>query len=230
MKNEMKIIVGIATTGNRLESLKLVIESLENNTIKPDEINIYDNTLEDVDYTDNGKFYFLKDYKEPVYYFTMDDDILYPETYIEDMINAIEKHKCIVTHHGRFVTKFNVNYYKGHGAIRCLSANFVEKQIDVAGTGVTAFRTDYFNPKQIYKSKYKRMSDCVFSLEAAKKGKTIMCLPHDKGYFKDLSKNQTDSCYTSEVKTDCKEQIEHTNKILTIKNENRRNRNINKRK
>jgi GT2 family glycosyltransferase len=199
----MQIIIGIATTGSkeRFETLALTVDSLNNNTIKPDHIHVYDNSKESVDYSDLAKFYFLKQYDEPIYYFSCDDDILYPKTYIEDMINAIEKHKTIVTHHGRILNKLDVNYYNGgHKPFACLHQNLHERLIDVAGTGVTAFRTDYFNPVDLYKQsyKFKRMSDIVFSYQAAKQNKFITILPHSKGYFKDLSKGQTDSCYLTE--------------------------------
>jgi hypothetical protein len=71
-------------------------------------------------------------------------------------------------------------------------------QIDVAGTGVTAFDTDYFNPTEIYKSEYKRMSDLVFSLEAKKQGKTILLTTHKKGFVMQIDIDQTTSCHAIE--------------------------------
>jgi hypothetical protein len=67
-----------------------------------------------------------------------------------------------------------------------LDDNDKEQVIDVAGTGVTAFRTDYFNPVDLWKSKDKRMSDLIFSLEAARSQKEITILQHKRGWLKDL--------------------------------------------
>jgi hypothetical protein len=175
----MKRVVGIATFKGREKFLEKTIKSLINQV---DEINIYDNEV-NPDLTDNGKFYFLQNYKKPIYYFSCDDDIIYPPTYIKDMVNAINDCKSIVTHHGRKLQKKGVSYYKGHVAYRCTHRVNRKKIIDVGGTGVTGFRTDYFNPIHIYKSEHKKMSDLVFALEARKQKKLITLLPHYAGYI-----------------------------------------------
>jgi len=175
----MKIVVGIATFKGREEYLKKTIESLQNQV---DEINVYDNEI-NPNLTDNGKFYFLHKYKEPVYYLSCDDDIIYPPTYAKDMVKAINECKSIVTHHGRKLVRKGVSYYKGHTTYRCTRRVNRKCLIDVPGTGVTGFRTDYFNPIHIYKSEHKKMSDLVFALEARKQKKLITLLPHYTGYI-----------------------------------------------
>jgi hypothetical protein len=179
----MKIVVGMATTNNRASFCEIAVESL---VYQADEIIVYNNSNEDHDYTDNAKFHALTLFNEPVYYFSCDDDILYPADYVSTMIEAIERTGTIVTHHGRKLLGLDKNYYREHQGFRCLDENNTEQLIDVAGTGVTAFRTDYFNPKEIYKATDKRMSDLVFSLEVAKQGKEITLLKHAKGWLKDL--------------------------------------------
>jgi hypothetical protein len=217
----MKIIFNIATIGDRPESLNKVLESLNNQTIKIDEINIYDNSKEDIDLDAKGKFYFLQFYNEPVYYFTGDDDIYYPPTYIKDMILAIDKYKCIVTHHGRRLLGENRKYYQGHKAFKFSSTNKHEIFIDVAGTGVTAFSTDYFNPIDLIDKSQRRMVDLLFSLEAAKVDKDIMLLKHTTGYFKPLQLlfKQNDSCFTSGYRSTQRDQIILANEIYKIKNQ-----------
>jgi len=187
---KMKTVVGIATFKGRENVLKRTIKSLMGQV---DEIRIYNNEKREIDLTDNGKFYFLQEYTEPIYYFSCDDDIVYPKTYIKDMIRSIEKHKTIVTHHGRKLKGKGVGYYRGHLAFRCTGKVESDKVIDVAGTGVTGFRTDYFNPVDIYKSEYKCMSDLVFSLQARKEGKVITVLQHKAGYLiaQELPLNKT---------------------------------------
>ncbi len=86
--------------------------------------------------------------------------------------------------------------------------------IDVCGTGVTAFRTDYFNPIGIYKSEHKRMSDLVFSLEAIKQNKKIMQLKHKQGWIK---QQIVSSSIASTYVNNCKEQILLANQIIELK-------------
>jgi hypothetical protein len=176
----------MATTREREHIAKEAIESLESQV---DEVFLYNNGEAKAmglrDLTDNGKFWAVDMYEEPIYYFSCDDDIIYPPTYVEDMIAKIEEHKCIVTHHGRRL-KEGHRYYRQPYGYSCLNFNPRDYPIDVAGTGVCAFSTQYFKPSSIYKSKYLRMADLVFSLEATYQNKKIMVLAHPKGYLKAL--------------------------------------------
>jgi len=206
----MKIIVGIATMNGREEQLKETFESL---CPYVDGINIYHNGIEPIDYTDNSKFESIQRYNEPIYFFSCDDDIIYPKDYISKTIELIEEYKCIITYHGRILKGKGLNYYKGHQAFHCKGANYVNRYIDVAGTGVTAFRTDYFNPIEIYKSKYKRMFDLVFSLEAKKQGKKILLGKHDANWIKVQNIPLENTIYGMEVK-DCSIQNSLADEIL----------------
>lgn len=197
-KLDKPIYVGIATMKGREESLKKTLESLNNQTLKPTKIIVYNNAVEKVDYTDNAKFYGLSQIKGHCYYFSCDDDLEYDFNYIQDMVNAIIKHKCIVTHHGRILLGLSRNYFRGHKAFRCLGDNREECFIDVAGTGVTAFDTSYFNDKTLFKAQDKRMSDLVFSLRVARERKKIKVLKHHGNYIKQLPIDHSTSCYTTE--------------------------------
>lgn len=177
----MKIVIGIATMQGRKKYLEKTLESLVNQGA---EIHVYHNNKETIDYTDNGKFYPLHKFKdEPIYFLSCDDDIIYPTTYVQDMVEAIDLFGRIVTHHGRILLGENRSYYHGHKAFRCSSEIKENVFLDVAGTGVTGFRTDYFNPINLHESRFQRMSDLVFSLAAAINGKEIVLLTHAKDYF-----------------------------------------------
>jgi len=212
-RTKLKVVVAIATYANR--DIKPTINSLASQV---DVIRIYDNEKREVNLTDNGKFYFLQEYKEPVYYFTCDDDIIYPPTYVRDMIAAIERTGTIVTHHGRLLTGgLNANYYKGHKPFRCMKTNHSECLIDIAGTGVTAWRTDYFNPVDLYKDPRHKMTDILIGIEAVKQGKKITVLRHEYGYFKENAAPIEHQIYWQQINTDQREQIEGCNELLRIK-------------
>lgn len=207
----MRIIVGIATFNNR--DISKTLESLENQV---DTIHVYNNETRDINLTDNGKFYFLDEYKEPVYYFTCDDDLIYPPDYVYKTIQAIEKYQCIVTYHGRKLLGLNRSYYRGHTSFACLHTHPHDVEIDVCGTGVTAFRTDYFNPKTIWSSEDKRMSDLVFSLEAAEQGKKIIHIGHEGKWLKYYAPPKGTTIYEMENRNESR-QIEIANKIWRLK-------------
>ena len=138
------------------------------------------------DYTDNAKFEpldckILDTSKE--YYFSCDDDIIYPSDYVEKTVANIKRYGIIVTYHGRKLQGLDRNYYRGHKAFRCLGEVTEDVVIDVAGTGVTAFDTRYFHPEEIAQDKRQKMSDLLFSLEASKQKKVIGCCSHEAGWI-----------------------------------------------
>lgn len=223
----MKRTANLATFPARENYLKLMLQSIENQF---NEIRIFANGYDEVpewmdkytvaygcDLTDNGKFYFLSTLKKPEFYFSLDDDIVYPPTYACDMITKIKEHGTIVTHHGRLLLNQNVSYYRGHKSFHCMNNNLVEGIIDVAGTGVTAFDTSYFNPKKIFESKDLKMSDLVFSLEASKQNKKITVLSHECGYLKALPIPIEQTIFGTEHQRE-ERQIQIANEIFRIKN------------
>lgn len=219
MERRLPIVIGMATFDGkgREESIVKAVNSLVSQLSKGDEIRIYNNATAEINLTDNGKFYFLSKLDKPVYYFTCDDDLEYPPTYINDMVEAIERTKTIVTHHGRILMGPNRNYYRGHQAFRCLNDVNEELVIDVPGTGVTAFSTEYFNPINLWAAPQKKMSDIVFGYQAAIENKTITLLKHKAGYIKQVPLGFRDTICGQESVTSCVNQVELSNKIWNLK-------------
>ena len=209
----MKTVIGIETN-NREKYLKNTLKSLAG---QADDILIYDNKKENIDYKANAKFIFLKDYNEPVYYFSCDDDIIYPPDYVQITKKYIEKYQSIITYHGDILIKKNSNNYPEFRRFHFKSEIKKAKVVHVAGTGLTAFRTDYFNPVDIYDSEYKNMVDQLFSLEAAKQHRQIVIPPHEKDIFisQPIPTNKTIWGKHGNTRP---EQIYLANEILRLKN------------
>jgi hypothetical protein len=169
----------------------------------------------DGDLTDLGKFRFLvgngfpRDKHE--YYFTLDDDLIYPETYADDMVSSIKEHGCIVTHHGRRLLGKGLPYYKGHELTMCLNANPTDHKVDVGGTGVMAFNTHYYRPL-IFRYSRQCMADLVLAEDASLKGKDIVCLAHPSDYFGYLNPKET--IHDTEHRTDQQRLIRVADKIF----------------
>ena len=209
----MKITANIATYPPRKESLKRMLESIAgqfdevrvcfNEYKNQDEIYNFGHWFTDTyatsfvicwpveNLTDNGKFYGLDRITEPEYYFTLDDDLIYPPDYVEKTLEALKVYGCIVSHHGRRLLGTGLNYYKGHKAFRCLDEIKEAERIDVPGTGVMAFDTRYFHPKGLAHDPRQRMSDLIFAEAAAKAGKQIGVLPHPLGWIKHINNKET---------------------------------------
>jgi glycosyltransferase involved in cell wall biosynthesis len=209
----MKTIAVIATTGNRKEELKRAVSSLVDQV---DELLIYDNS-KNPDLTDNAKFYYLQFQKDPVYYITADDKIIYPPNYVETLKKAIDKHQCVCTFHGRLLVD-GPKYYNGrHIVFHYLQDVPSSVRVDVPGTGVMGFRTDHFNPENLYKSEYKRMSDLTFALEAKRAGVKIICLKHERNWLKSLYLRDSISVKMSKPGADQSKYVELMKRILNEK-------------
>lgn len=193
----MKVVAGMATFARRDR-----VQAIASMQCQVDRLHLYDNAVEPFDLTDLGKFHGLKCFDKPVYYFSCDDDIIYPPDYVAKMIKWIEHFdgNSIVTSHGRKLKGPGRHYYNDHQQFNCKSFVNGVHRIDVAGTGVTAFRTDKFNPVEVLSSSDRRMADLVFSLEAARAGFPIHVVPHRSGYFKTLNVPQHLTCFGMESK------------------------------
>lgn len=209
----MKTTFNIATYPLRFKTLQLVVDSVVDQV---DLVRIYCNETKNLDDVqrhfnrsydgkvllingdgpdwnlyDNGKFAGLDLIKEPEYYFTGDDDLIYPEGYVEKGKKDIKTFGCIITYHGRIIETAGVNYYYGHKTFRCLEAQTDNIIVDVAGSGVTCFDTRYFHPKGLAHDPRVRMSDLVFSEEAMRQGKRIGCCARPSGWLEHIDNPQT---------------------------------------
>jgi hypothetical protein len=199
----MKTLFSFATYPARKRECMLMLQSIEGQF---DEVHCYYNNVAtrptwmpewvnvvcggDNDLTDIGKFFALKPDLDCIF-FTGDDDMIYPKDYAKEITKWLGLYGCIVTLHGR-VLKPNVkDYYMSHETFRVSRDETETKELDVAGTGVTAFNTKYFNPYWIVHTTQRRMSDLTFSLEAAKHDKVIIGLPHKGKWIKDTQPKQT---------------------------------------
>jgi hypothetical protein len=181
------ITANIATQPSRLNVLSVMLESIKGQFDKVrvclndfdtvptwlTEIENLEPTIPSRDLTDNGKYLGLETLEAPEYYLTLDDDIVYPENYASKTVENIERFGCIVTYHGRLLRGFNLDYYQGHKFYHCTSEQKDNFEIDIVGTGVTGFDTDYFKPEGLAYDKRQRMTDVIFSESATMQNKIL---------------------------------------------------------
>ena len=130
------------------------------------------------DLTDNGKFFPLIGLTEDEYYFTCDDDIIYPPDYVEHTMKYLKKYdRHFITYHGRRLRGKDISYYHAHDVYSCLRNVEGCWEIDVAGTGVSAFHTSLIRV-DCTQWEHMRMSDLMMSLELAKAKIPILCVEH----------------------------------------------------
>jgi len=78
--------------------------------------------------------------REEGYYFTCDDDIIYPSDYVKTLKDRMDGD--IVTIHGKnFKTPIESYYHGALDKIRCDNEALQDKIVQIPGTGVMAFHT-----------------------------------------------------------------------------------------
>jgi hypothetical protein len=174
----------INTVNSIIEQVDKVNLCLNNYTHNPFDGNNKVNVIfSDNKHGDAGKFIWVNSFEG--YYFSGDDDIIYPPTYIEDTKKEVDKYG-VVSYHGRSFLKFPIeSYYKTSPSvkIRCLAEYEYTEPVQIAGTGVMAFRTDKFKPPfSIFKKS--NMSDIWIGCYAKEQGIDIWGLKHSETYFK----------------------------------------------
>ncbi len=198
------ITANLATIKSRSKTLQQVVDTLSDQVTI---VRVYANDYEPIltgknvevytgkDYTDNSKFFWLPESKG--IYLSCDDDLLYPPDYVEKIIEGMKKYpNCWLTFHGRKMLGLGLDYYRGHIVYRCLGDVNGDYEIDIAGTGVSAFNTKDFS-FDMKKWNYFKMSDIMASQEIAKAGKKIICLSHRAGWIKHI--DNPDAIYYSEL-------------------------------
>ena len=215
-----KVIVGIASIRSRRSSLKRVIRSLSEQTVKPDKINVYLNdtpyneipnflkkkninvfTSQDYgDLGDAGKF-FLAGKVESSYYFSCDDDLNYPPQYIEYMISGIEKYdrKYVVALHGRILKYPVTNFFTDRRILNFKKYQKEDIKAHLPGTGVTAFHSDTLK-LSIDDFPVKNMADIWFGLQCQRQGVGIVVLKHQPRWVGVLPNTNNGSIFHSSHK------------------------------
>lgn len=221
----MVITANLATIEARKYTLQGVIDSLKDQVdtvrvygndytpeVEGDNVEVYTGP----DYTDNAKFFWLPISKG--IYLSCDDDIIYPPDYVETILRAFKKYpNTWLTFHGRKLKGLNLPYYTGHHTYQCLRDVDGDYQIDVPGTGVSAFHTDLIKFDPLTWKDY-RMSDLMVGLELAKRDIRTICLGHKMFWIKSAQSHLKQSIHIREQRNTRQNELANVIYELAAKN------------
>ncbi|NEP91298.1 MAG: glycosyltransferase [Okeania sp. SIO2C2] len=203
-----KIIAGMATIPSRLNTLPQVLERL-----KPqfDRIYVYLNGHEEVpecvqqdnisyawsknhgDLAAAGKFFFLPEAKNG-YYFSLDDDFLYPDDYSYKMVTTLKKYndRVPVCVHGSIFGEPLEWYFERIAVFGSRTGLEQDRFVTLAGTGTLAFHCNSIN-LNFSDFSPTPMCDLQVSIKARKNDLPIVALAREKNWLQlieeDASKN-----------------------------------------
>jgi hypothetical protein len=196
-----RIICGIATIKGREDALKETVHSIINqvdklivyqngykeifNFLKNSKIEVYSSLDTGIDMGDAAKFYKLSEYKND-YYFSIDDDLIYPSDYVKKSLDVLKKYKneIIVTYHGRTLIENAKSYYKDAKVkYKCLDDVSNYDFVHFGGTGVMAFHTSFVKVQFNY-FKHPNMADIWVGLFARENNIPILVIPHYENWIR----------------------------------------------
>jgi len=140
-----------------------------------------------------GKFYFLDKIKRG-YYFSLDDDFLYPEDYVYRMIMALKKYRdqlpvCV---HGSIFGCPLEWYFERLFVLGSTAHSVTDRFVQLLGTGTSAFHTDALPLS--FKDFYPEvMCDAMFSIKAREYGLPIVSIARPAGWLINIADNSHSS-------------------------------------
>lgn len=194
-----ELIAGVASIAEREASLLDTIESIKGQV---DRIHVFLNgyfrrpyflddpkikvyrSEEIKNMGDAGKFYHIP---EKCYYFSLDDDIMYPPDYIQDLkakIDSYQRSKVISYHGVYFPNQRVMSYYRGNRRpYSCLHSLTKDTPVHVGGTGVMGFHTDTLQVR--YEDFHSANMADIWIYKLSQEQKVgIICASHKEGWLK----------------------------------------------
>jgi len=187
--------VQIASVPNRVDSLKKTVESIIDQVdFLFVALNLYEKTpdfllgnrkissaLMDNKMSDSYKAYRCEEREGYVLF--LDDDIEVGKHYVSTMCDAVDQYKCLVSLHGKVFRKPFRSFYHIEHNYRCLGNCPVGGYVDIIGSGVCCYHTDYFKLDSS-KLDIPHMSDILISREAMRQGVKMYVIPHTDSFIK----------------------------------------------
>jgi hypothetical protein len=192
----MKITFNMATMPERIDGAIKTIDSIYEQS---DLIRLYLNNFDSIpecfkkdkiecykgeDLKSSGKLFFA--YNSDEYYFCVDDDLIYPKTYSDDMIKKLNEYNdnVVVSLHGKILKSGKKNSYFRDltMSLHCLKEVKKDAWVQIIGNGVSLFNTNKL--KIDYKKfKYLYMDDIMISIEMQKQNIGGLVMAHNKDYL-----------------------------------------------
>ncbi len=164
-----------------------------------------------------GKFHWM--HRVNGYYLTCDDDIIYPEDYVERLVAAIDENsrQKVVGLHGMVFHDFIASFKADRKEFYRFSEEVTEdKACHLLGTGVCGFHASLFESvSSALLTKYPYAVDPAFSVICKNNKIPMLCLKHEKEWLK----SSPHMLYgLHEEKQSCNDKNKSVNELLSSNN------------
>ena len=194
------IIAAMATIPSRRNKLRKVINSL---LVQVDAVHVYmngydkapewmkkndrikfvlSNNTQYKDVGDAGKFFWCEIHDG--IYLTVDDDLIYPPTYVDQMMEGLRSvgNRAIITMHGATINRGARAYHTGKKLYALLSNQNKSRNVHIGGTGCMAFDTALIRPMMSW-FPTPNMADVWIGKKAQQTKTPILMIPHNGAEF-----------------------------------------------
>lgn len=156
--------------------------------LKHEKIKVFRSEDANGDLRDNGKFYNLSD--DDAYFFTFDDDIIYPNNYVSTMVHYIEvlNRSSVVGVHGVIFPSCRLSRLKERKVFH-FSSSQQGCFVDLLGTGTTAWHSSLFKPS-LEDFKETGSCDLWFSLKVNLLKIPMFSVPREENWIYEPVSNQ----------------------------------------
>jgi hypothetical protein len=153
-----------------------------------------------------GKFLGLELHAEPCFYFSLDDDILYPANYVEVLVRALERHRrrAAVGFHAAWFKPPHQSYIRDRVRLHFSRALSFDCHADEIGTGTMALYSGNFrfDPRAW---RDHGMTDLNAAIEAVKQEIPRIAIRRPQDLLRPIEENQDDSIYARLARDDSRE-------------------------
>lgn len=192
------VVCGMASIPSRVDVLRVAVDSI---LPQVDHLFVYLNGFDWVpgflssdkitvfrsgeygDYRDNSKYFGLRCLEQDAYFFSIDDDIEYPQDYVPEMVAAIERfdRKAIVGVHG-VVYGAGSRLFLDRGVLHFRDPLEADVPVSALGTGTTAFHTSTLAFDCLEFSQV-GMADLVTAQAASQQGVPAIAIARPAGWL-----------------------------------------------
>lgn len=193
------VVAGMAAIPSRATSMRAVVDRL---LPQIDHLFVYLNNFPDIpaylnhpqitvyrsqdfgDYRDNSKFFGLYQLTEPVYFFSVDDDIEYPEDYVARLVSRIERYgrHAAVGVHGSIYGASSIAF-RDRAVVHFQQAMEFDLPVPVLGTGTFAFHSDTIRPESL-KFAHVGMADLIVANLLREKGVPALSVERQENWLR----------------------------------------------
>lgn len=141
---------------------------------------------------DNGKFIRLDEISKhdvPCYYFTIDDDIDYPDDYVNAMIKHLQRfdNSVIAGVHGVTLRDKPNGYFSERRMVHSFTRSLEKPRlVNILGTGTVAFHTSIFKNFDLNVFSEPGMVDIFFAKECVIRNIPMLCVPRHDHWLKEI--------------------------------------------